>query len=202
MTHRGFKKCTIFCVSHREGDVIVACIMPKFKDSSSCFKRHGISGPSSMHSPHNSSRRSRSPQNSGKDHVAIDQSMWNSDVLVSVSPDGRTLSMHNPRRSLGGRGREWASESHKLLEAMLELDDSKPFREPVDPLKYPVSHIFYGHPFPHDFQEYLLLFLSVAILWCHSTASWPVPNSSQLTSWGLCFIGWLCSRHAFDVWKL
>ena len=35
--------------------------------------------------------------------------------------------------------REWMKECLKLLEAMMELEDSKPFREPVDCAKYPVS---------------------------------------------------------------
>ena len=43
------------------------------------------------------------------------------------------------RRTIGGRGREWAAECLKLLEALLELDDSKPVKEPVNPLKFPVS---------------------------------------------------------------
>ena len=44
------------------------------------------------------------------------------------------------RRTLGGRGREWAHKCHKLLEAMLELDESEPFRHPVDSLRHPVSN--------------------------------------------------------------
>jgi len=40
---------------------------------------------------------------------------------------------------LGGRGREWAAESLKLLETMSELKDAKIFLEPMDPLKYAVS---------------------------------------------------------------
>ena len=45
------------------------------------------------------------------------------------------------RRTIGGRGREWAAECLKLLEALLELDDSKPVKEPVNPLKFPVSYL-------------------------------------------------------------
>lgn len=42
------------------------------------------------------------------------------------------------RICLGGRGREWAAESLKLLESMSELKDAKMFLEPMDPLKYAV----------------------------------------------------------------
>jgi len=43
------------------------------------------------------------------------------------------------RICLGGRGREWAAESLKLLETMSEVNDAKMFLEPMDPLKYAVS---------------------------------------------------------------
>ena len=42
------------------------------------------------------------------------------------------------RKTIGGRGREWAHHCHKLLESMRELDDSEHFRNPVDSLKYKV----------------------------------------------------------------
>ncbi len=44
------------------------------------------------------------------------------------------------RKTLGGRGREWAHHCHKLLESMRELDESEHFRNPVDSLKFPVSY--------------------------------------------------------------
>jgi len=43
------------------------------------------------------------------------------------------------RICIGGRGREWAAESLKLLEIMSEMKDAKIFLEPMDPLKYAVS---------------------------------------------------------------
>lgn len=47
--------------------------------------------------------------------------------------------MPTKRVCLGGRGREWAAESLKLLEAMVVSDDAKLFLEPMNPLRYPVS---------------------------------------------------------------
>ena len=38
----------------------------------------------------------------------------------------------------GNRGKRWASQLSRLLEAMQELEDSRPFREPVDCHQYPV----------------------------------------------------------------
>ena len=35
--------------------------------------------------------------------------------------------------------REWMKECLKLLESLMQMPDSKPFREPVDCLKYPVG---------------------------------------------------------------
>jgi len=43
------------------------------------------------------------------------------------------------RVCLGGRGREWAAESLRMLEMMSEMKDAKIFLEPMDPLKYAVS---------------------------------------------------------------
>ena len=36
--------------------------------------------------------------------------------------------------------REWMKECLRLLESLIEKPDSKPFREPVDCLKFPVSN--------------------------------------------------------------
>ena len=47
------------------------------------------------------------------------------------------------RKTIGGRGREWAHHCHKLLESMRELDDSEHFRNPVDSLKYKVCNIYF-----------------------------------------------------------
>lgn len=45
------------------------------------------------------------------------------------------------RKTIGGRGREWAHHCHKLLESMRELDDSEYFRNPVDSLQFKVRSI-------------------------------------------------------------
>jgi len=42
------------------------------------------------------------------------------------------------RMCLGGRGREWAAESLKLLEAIIEQKDAKMFVSPMDPVKHVV----------------------------------------------------------------
>ena len=49
------------------------------------------------------------------------------------------------RKTIGGRGREWAHHCHKLLESMRELDDSEHFRNPVDSLKYKVCNMYVSY---------------------------------------------------------
>ena len=70
-------------------------------------------------------------------------------ICAFVIPYQSPKSTKMMRKPLGGRGREWATESLKLLEAMRELDDSRNFREPLDPLKYPVSEKLYGTSCKH-----------------------------------------------------
>ncbi|KAK2147949.1 hypothetical protein LSH36_527g01015 [Paralvinella palmiformis] len=60
------------------------------------------------------------------------------------------------RRTIGGRGREWAAECLKLLEALLELDDSKPVKEPVNPLKFPEYYSQVANPI--DLSKVMLKF--------------------------------------------
>ena len=61
------------------------------------------------------------------------------------------------RKTIGGRGREWAHHCHKLLESMRELDDSEHFRNPVDSLKYKVCD---GNNFNMRYGPYFRLLKS------------------------------------------
>ncbi len=43
------------------------------------------------------------------------------------------------RKAAAGHGREWMKSCYVLLQSMFELNDSKPFRNPVDEYIHPVS---------------------------------------------------------------
>ena len=104
--------------------------------------RPGLLRRNSNSSPSASSSNSR-PSSSGrplypaaaKDH---------STILVSLPNSADSNEIPQKRRG-GGRGREWMGRCHRLIQAMLELEESKPFRDPVNELMFPVSSVVTYH---------------------------------------------------------
>lgn len=75
----------------------------------------------------------------------------------SVGNDAPTEKVVPTKRvCLGGRGREWAAESLRLLETMSNLEDAKLFLEPMNPLKYPEYYNLIHDPI--DLSKIMLKF--------------------------------------------
>ena len=58
--------------------------------------------------------------------------------MAAATTTTTTTATYPRKSSKSSNRREWMKECLKLLESLLRLDDSTPFREPVDCLKYPV----------------------------------------------------------------